>query len=56
MENQVTFCSWVGVAKITLALRYMKGKKFYYDQTAKVVNSKKILAAKASNFVHDEEF
>ena len=56
MENQVTFCSWVGVAKITLALRYMKGKKFYYDQTAKVVNSKKILAAKGSNFVHDEEF
>ena len=44
------------MAKITLALRYMKGKKFYYDQTAKVVNSKKILAAKGSNFVHDEEF
>ena len=56
MENQVTFCSWVGGAKITLALRYMKNKNFFFDQTAKVVNSKKILAAKGSNFVHDEEF
>ena len=52
----MTFCFWAGVAKITLVLRFMKGKKFFYVQTAKVVNSKKILAVKRSNFVHGEEF
>ena len=45
-----------GVAKITLVLRFMKSSKFYYVQTAKVINSKKMLAVKGSNFVHSEEF
>ena len=45
-----------GVAKITLVLRFMKSSKFYYVQTAKVINSKKMLAVKGSNFVHNEEF
>ena len=52
----MTSCFWVGVAEITFVLRFMKSKKFYYVQTAKVVNSKKILAVKRSNFVHGEEF
>ena len=52
----MTFCFWAGVTKTTLVLRFMKSKQFYYVQTAKVVNSKKILAVKGSNFVHGEEF
>ena len=52
----MTFCFWAGVTKTTLVLRFMKSKQFYYVQTAKIVNSKKILAVKGSNFVHGEEF
>ena len=51
----MTFCFWAGVAKIILVLRFMKSNKFFYVQTVKVINSKKILAVKESNFVHSEE-
>ena len=52
----MTFYFWARVAKITLLLRFMKSNKFYYVQTVKVINSKKMLAVKGSNFVHSEEF
>ena len=35
----VTLCFWVWL-NITLVLRFMKSNKFYYVQTAKVVDSK----------------
>ena len=52
----MTFYFWARVAKITLLLRFMKSNKFYYVQTVKVINSKKMLAVKGLNFVHSEEF
>ena len=52
----MTFYFWARAAKITLVLRFMKSNNFYYVQTAKVINSKKILAVKGSNFVRSEEF
>ena len=36
-------------------LRFMKSNRFYYVQTAKVVNSE-TLVVKKSNFVHGEKF
>ena len=52
----MTFCFWAGVAEIRLVLTFVRNNKFLYVQTAKVVNSKKILAAKGSNFDYGEEF
>ena len=49
------FCFWAGVTNITLVLRFMKGDKFCYIQTAKVVNSK-MLVVKELNFVHGDKF
>ena len=51
----MTFCFWACVINITLVLRFTESNKFYYVQTAKVVNSK-ILVVKKSNFVHGEKF